>query len=144
MFFFKQKTAYEMRISDWSSDVCSSDLAFGGVGPLDDFDGPFALSDLAQCLPELVTGIPTIGEDVPQPREAADYFGEDERCTVATLDVGGVDNRMNQVTVCIGQDVALAPLDFLARIVAPRPDRKSGVSGKSGTVGVNVGGRRNF
>src|SRR3546814_4155992 len=41
-FFFKQKTAYEMRISDWSSDVCSSDLLahdFGGdlengLGPL--------------------------------------------------------------------------------------------------------------
>src|SRR3546814_12597085 len=31
-FFFKQKTAYEMRISDWSSDVCSSDL----LGPKDD------------------------------------------------------------------------------------------------------------
>src|SRR3546814_1997207 len=35
-FFFKQKTAYEMRISDWSSDVCSSDLrtrrAGGGRG----------------------------------------------------------------------------------------------------------------
>src|SRR3546814_2964982 len=29
-FLFKQKTAYEMRISDWSSDVCSSDL-WGGV-----------------------------------------------------------------------------------------------------------------
>src|SRR3546814_13252717 len=28
MFFFKQKTAYEMRISDWSSDVCSSDLPY--------------------------------------------------------------------------------------------------------------------
>src|SRR3546814_2923056 len=28
VFFFKQKTAYEMRISDWSSDVCSSDLGF--------------------------------------------------------------------------------------------------------------------
>src|SRR3546814_17394145 len=28
-FFFKQKTAYEMRISDWSSDVCSSDLVPG-------------------------------------------------------------------------------------------------------------------
>src|SRR3546814_12190233 len=28
-FFFKQKTAYEMRISDWSSDVCSSDLRRG-------------------------------------------------------------------------------------------------------------------
>src|SRR3546814_1279486 len=36
-FFFKQKTAYEMRISDWSSDVCSSDLfgtvCFGGRDP---------------------------------------------------------------------------------------------------------------
>src|SRR3546814_4543540 len=30
-FFFKKKTAYEMRISDWSSDVCSSDL-LGGMG----------------------------------------------------------------------------------------------------------------
>src|SRR3546814_20740540 len=28
LFFFKQKTAYEMRISDWSSDVCSSDLSW--------------------------------------------------------------------------------------------------------------------
>src|SRR3546814_8156217 len=32
-FFFKQKTAYEMRIRDWSSDVCSSDLE-----PADDLD----------------------------------------------------------------------------------------------------------
>src|SRR3546814_6477411 len=30
-FFFKQKTAYEMRISDWSSDVCSSDLSSLGT-----------------------------------------------------------------------------------------------------------------
>src|SRR3546814_18302895 len=30
LFFFKQKTAYEMRISDWSSDVCSSDLLLRG------------------------------------------------------------------------------------------------------------------
>src|SRR3546814_17696554 len=39
VFFFKQKTAYEMRISDWSSDVCSSDLSlvplFGGRAPAD-------------------------------------------------------------------------------------------------------------
>src|SRR3546814_1408625 len=31
VFFFKQKTAYEMRISDWSSDVCSSDLGWLAV-----------------------------------------------------------------------------------------------------------------
>src|SRR3546814_1317359 len=34
-FFFKQKTAYEMRISDWSSDVCSSDLAADAIGLID-------------------------------------------------------------------------------------------------------------
>src|SRR3546814_9567986 len=32
VFFFKQKTAYEMRISDWSSDVCSSDLLTAYTG----------------------------------------------------------------------------------------------------------------
>src|SRR3546814_3587134 len=37
-FFFKQKTAYEMRISDWSSDVCSSDL------PADKVYRPFAVA----------------------------------------------------------------------------------------------------
>src|SRR3546814_9282069 len=31
LLFFKQKTAYEVRISDWSSDVCSSDLVLAGV-----------------------------------------------------------------------------------------------------------------
>src|SRR3546814_8940608 len=34
-FFFKQKTAYEMRISDWSSDVCSSDLYIDGFNRAD-------------------------------------------------------------------------------------------------------------
>src|SRR3546814_16560648 len=33
IFFFKQKTAYEMRISDWSSDVCSSDLCAAVLPP---------------------------------------------------------------------------------------------------------------
>src|SRR3546814_1003718 len=62
-FFFKQKTAYEMRISDWSSDVCSSDLpsgttnsgleygfprVFPGIRP-----GPFCSSrqKMRRCLP---------------------------------------------------------------------------------------------
>src|SRR3546814_7078688 len=43
-FFFKQKTAYEMRISDWSSDVCSSDLR--GLAPLIGFS--IAESDFGQ------------------------------------------------------------------------------------------------
>src|SRR3546814_5575281 len=37
-FFFKQKTAYEMRISDWSSDVCSSDLVFASDCTADSVD----------------------------------------------------------------------------------------------------------
>src|SRR3546814_6497781 len=43
-FFFKQKTAYEMRISDWSSDVCSSDLIWrhGEAGPMHAAGGPQA------------------------------------------------------------------------------------------------------
>src|SRR3546814_6388494 len=47
IFFFKQKTAYEMRISDWSSDVCSSDLIFNALGAVDrnqaapDFFAPY-------------------------------------------------------------------------------------------------------
>src|SRR3546814_4696506 len=36
VFFFKQKTAYEMRISDWSSDVCSSDLLLEHALAMDD------------------------------------------------------------------------------------------------------------
>src|SRR3546814_20245860 len=45
-FFFKQKTAYEMRISDWSSDVCSSDLSRDYEAPkFGSVPGPPALAD---------------------------------------------------------------------------------------------------
>src|SRR3546814_3039798 len=43
-FFFKQKTAYEMRISDWSSDVCSSDLG----SSKQHIAGPERFSDLTE------------------------------------------------------------------------------------------------
>src|SRR3546814_1188785 len=55
LFFFTQKTAYEMRISDWSSDVCSSDLTvdsltfksinlYGDYGAIGSVDQPLALT----------------------------------------------------------------------------------------------------
>src|SRR3546814_3862887 len=47
VFFFKQKTAYEMRISDWSSDVCSSDLP-PARRPLRGLAGSFLLAG-AEC-----------------------------------------------------------------------------------------------
>src|SRR3546814_18820468 len=51
-FFFKQKTAYEMRISDWSSDVCSSDLLVARLDPRDQIDRPVDRGDHAchRCL----------------------------------------------------------------------------------------------
>src|SRR3546814_1362187 len=75
IFFFKQKTAYEMRISDWSSDVCSSDLmiltlhnywsARGcailqpydtlavAAGPVEAEDGPPVMHDQNNPVPEI-------------------------------------------------------------------------------------------
>src|SRR3546814_3149065 len=52
-FFFKQKTAYEMRISDWSSNVCSSDLRHWLVTPTERLaieveDAAFIATDVAQ------------------------------------------------------------------------------------------------
>src|SRR3546814_4205407 len=44
MFFFKQKTAYEMRISDWNSDVCSSDLLSGRRADGSEFPVAISLS----------------------------------------------------------------------------------------------------
>src|SRR3546814_4690876 len=51
-FFFKQKTAYEMRISDWSSDVCSSDLLIATSNPFERLlpDAPADGNDLNPLL----------------------------------------------------------------------------------------------
>src|SRR3546814_6646297 len=49
-FVFKQKTAYEMRISDWSSDVCSSDLAENRLRNRRlEADGPLLFRPFRQC-----------------------------------------------------------------------------------------------
>src|SRR3546814_2722468 len=55
-FFFKQKTAYEMRISDWSSDVCCSDLLFlaNPNNPTGSYLSESALQRLHKGLPDHV------------------------------------------------------------------------------------------
>src|SRR3546814_13006043 len=78
MFLFKQETAYEMRISDWSSDVCSSDLHPQGcprAHPRLCRQGP------ALCRPGRCRGLPT---------QSLQWLRRLERCAVAPPD-GNLD-----------------------------------------------------
>src|SRR3546814_8889036 len=61
-FFFKQKTAYEMRISDWSSDVCSSDLRalFENMSP--------KLGATMQRMPKSASAHTACSRDEPHPK----------------------------------------------------------------------------
>src|SRR3546814_9275696 len=69
VFFFKQKTAYEMRISDWSSDVCSSDLRNCYLAsPYMDLTlcQPFNMSAQTVKSPLITRAQPTVRTDIIQ------------------------------------------------------------------------------
>src|SRR3546814_19490597 len=66
VFFFKQKTAYEMRISDWSSDVCSSDLP-GKEGFCRQSGGQRQQYDRGQ---QVAQRHPGLGKAAPEPAAA--------------------------------------------------------------------------
>src|SRR3546814_3711369 len=80
-FFCKQKTAYEMRISDWSSDVCSSDL------PVE--QPPLRVANLGQDAIEIGVGqpVPAVRIGDAQPRlVTGDRIGRDRHLAVAARD----------------------------------------------------------
>src|SRR3546814_7369033 len=62
-FFFKQKTAYEMRISDWGSDVCSSDLGMHGRARIASIAAEDMLKRLADGQVCVVAGFQGISPD---------------------------------------------------------------------------------
>src|SRR3546814_6109334 len=71
VFFFKQKTSYEMRISDWSSDVCSSDLD-AILARRQIIDRPAVVGDLLDLV-EAIEGDDRVAADrrcVPDPIDA--------------------------------------------------------------------------
>src|SRR3546814_4333979 len=70
-FFFKQKTAYEMRISDWSSDVCSSDLQFPYQTPV---ALQYDIGDYDQSMDKALEMIDYKG--FAKPRKASDAKGK--------------------------------------------------------------------
>src|SRR3546814_5602391 len=115
VFFFKQKTAYEMGISDWSSDVCSSDLSVvgslgGTVGSLGGVVGSVGI------VPGSAGGVVAVGS-----------VGTGWPGVVMSSPAGGVS------CASAGKLTAAAPI---------QRDRKSVVSGKSVSVRVDLGGRR--
>src|SRR3546814_6890992 len=82
-FFFKQKTAYEMRISDWNSDVCSSDLAPSSNG----VTVGFAASSQADVDAFHAAGLAAGGVDegAPGPRDRGVAAGAESRRAGAPL-----------------------------------------------------------
>src|SRR3546814_18669496 len=68
LFLCKQKTAYEVRISDWSSDVCSSDLKDGGA----DYIG-FQITDPWTLRPETVLRISSLNKTQAKPNPDGSY-----------------------------------------------------------------------
>src|SRR3546814_2962504 len=77
-FFFKQKTAYEMRISDWSSDVCSSDLLI----PIKtiDFEGGVNVTlglPIVRTSPDHGTALDIAGRGTASPRSEERRVGKE-------------------------------------------------------------------
>lgn len=90
--------------------------AVGALGTPDDRDGPLPV--LAQCLAELVAGIAAIGKDVTQPGIKRANGRQDTDGAVAVLDIGGMNLQTHKMALGVGDNVTLAPLDFLAGIKA--------------------------
>src|SRR3546814_1619514 len=86
IFFFKQKTAYEMRISDWSSDVCSSDLKDRGVVPFIKVDQ--GLEDEARGV-QLMKPMTRL-DALIQKSLAAGMFGTKMRSVIKSADAEGI------------------------------------------------------
>src|SRR3546814_15789746 len=122
-FFFKQKTAYEMRISDWSSDVCSSDLA-GFIDYGSDVEPALRLNPEKAIFPP---------DDPPYNRLSPTpdlYIGAALRGFVRCHECATGGQIMNDHF-----DPGLAHTH-------PRRERKSVVQGKRVSVRVDHGGRR--
>src|SRR3546814_10099883 len=94
VFFFKQKTAYEMRISDWSSDVCSSDLQ---VGERRWYNDRLAMFHMRHRLPERYGALNPPGRGTKHPatraREAEEAAWVDAGDETADI----IANRLREI-----------------------------------------------
>ncbi len=92
--------------------------ALGGIAAPDNFNSP--TSEFGKGTFELVSGVATISKNVAQPRIRFSGRAQNGNRAVAVLNVGGMNLQSDQVARSVGDDVALAPFDLLADIVAAR------------------------
>src|SRR5215204_5863902 len=95
--------------------------ALGLIGPLDDLH-PDAAADASQTRLELRPLIAAVGVKLEQKRRQPEEGGHDHHATVTVLHVGGMHEGVHQQALGVDQDMALLPLDLLARVVARRVD----------------------
>src|SRR3546814_17814203 len=136
LFFFTQKTAYEMRISDWSSDVCSSDL-------LHNVKHALVGADLELLARLLVDVRATVDRELFDARRKGNRTAD--KGAGAAGGVGDVAGRLIEHAMIerleANADVAVHCSCTDAK--EPKtPDRTSVVKGKSGAVRGDLGGRR--
>src|SRR3546814_8591692 len=115
VFFFKQKTAYEMRLSDWSSDVCSSDLGADDAAELDQRHARLGrdAADLGTQRLDLLAVL--LGELLPaalaQPIEALEPVGIELLAEILFEEGLALDTRIER----IAQQAALRPRQQIGR-----------------------------
>src|SRR3546814_496511 len=147
-FFFKQKTAYEMRISDWSSDVCSSDLTGGDLLARGHHHIVLAQVGEARCIAD------QLDHRIGHACHGGDHHGN----VVAGLDLRLHPPRRAADTVEVGDRGApefhhdaghrpLVPLRFLydcgvirPAVAAPARRERPGVNGPARTCCLESGG----
>ncbi len=89
---------------------------------LDDLDVDPA-QDFSHRLLEFRPLITTIGIELQQKWKPAEQGGNEQRPAVAVLNVGGMNDRVQQQALGVYQDMALLPLDLLARVITMGIDR---------------------
>ncbi len=92
--------------------------AFSDIGAFDDLERP--LAELGQSIFEFGSGVAAIGEDMAQPGKGRADRSQQWHRAVAVLDLGAVNHGGDEEPTGVGEDVALAPLDQLARIEPTR------------------------
>jgi len=78
--------------------------------------------DSCECLLEMRSLVPSVGEELLQERIHSEQGGKQQNAAVAILDIGAMNDGMEQQTQRIYEDMALLAFDLLARIIAMRID----------------------